>query len=180
MGSPDLVVNISSLPPEGLKFSGFEPQEEINLILKEKGGDFRFSEPIHWELFIFKSHDTISAEAKLSGKYTCLCSRCVKELERSISVDFRHIFIPLKDEMLGEAEDSDEMEELSFYEEEKIDLSPVIHEQILLSLPSKPLCREDCRGLCPKCYHDLNSGPCGCEVDTVDPRLAALKNFKDN
>ena len=68
----------------------------------------------------------------------------------------------------------------SFYEDETIDLGQLIREQFYLSLPMKPLCRPDCRGLCPDCGTDLNAGACGCVERTVDPRWAALAALKDS
>ena len=60
----------------------------------------------------------------------------------------------------------------------EIDLTEAVQEQILLSLPLRPLCREDCKGLCPGCGEDLNKGACGCSGKAVDPRLAVLGNLK--
>ena len=56
-----------------------------------------------------------------------------------------------------------------------LDLAPVLREQIWVAIPMKPLCRPDCKGLCPQCGANLNRGPCGCENDAVDPRLAPLR-----
>ena len=63
------------------------------------------------------------------------------------------------------------------FDGEKIDLEPLFREQFVLAIPFAPLCREDCKGLCPQCGTDLNSGTCSCEKPT-DPRLAALKGLK--
>ena len=56
-----------------------------------------------------------------------------------------------------------------------LDLAPLLREQIWVAIPMKPLCRPDCKGLCPNCGANLNLGPCECETTDVDPRLAALK-----
>ena len=56
-----------------------------------------------------------------------------------------------------------------------IDLTSPLREQIVLAQPVNPICRPDCRGLCAHCGKNLNEGPCECEEETVDPRLAALK-----
>ena len=60
----------------------------------------------------------------------------------------------------------------------KLDLSQLALEDVFLSLPSKLLCKEDCKGICPQCGKNLNEGPCGCKKE-VDPRLAALLDFLD-
>ena len=58
-----------------------------------------------------------------------------------------------------------------------LDLTEALREQILLDLPMRPLCRPDCRGLCIKCGKNLNEGPCDCVQETIDPRLAGLKEL---
>jgi uncharacterized protein len=67
---------------------------------------------------------------------------------------------------------------LSYYEGEEIDLTPLVHEQIILALPTRPLCGEACRGLCPRCGANLNAAPCGCPTaPPADPRLAVLHSL---
>ncbi|HXQ28058.1 MAG TPA: YceD family protein [Gemmatimonadales bacterium] len=62
-----------------------------------------------------------------------------------------------------------------------IDLAPAIREELILAIPAYVVCREDCRGLCPQCGHDLNTGPCGCTPVTTSWRpLAALKDKLSN
>jgi uncharacterized protein len=65
-----------------------------------------------------------------------------------------------------------------WYEGELVDLSPPLRERLLLSLPTLPLCRDDCRGLCARCGSDLNAGPCGCAAEAGDPRLAVLRTLR--
>lgn len=55
-----------------------------------------------------------------------------------------------------------------------VDLAPAVREELLLAVPQYLQCRDDCRGLCPRCGHDLNAGPCGCAPTAVDPRWQAL------
>ena len=61
--------------------------------------------------------------------------------------------------------------------DDQLDLDQLLTEDILLDLPSKFLCSPDCKGLGPICGKNLNQGDCGCEKDTVDPRLAILKEL---
>src|SRR5206468_3309557 len=72
--------------------------------------------------------------------------------------------------------DPDNVDEES-YSGKEIDLRPALREQILLSIPPSPLCKEDCKGLCPVCGKDLNEGDCGHDKTAPDPRWAALKNI---
>ena len=63
----------------------------------------------------------------------------------------------------------------TFYEDDAIDLADLLREQFYLALPMKPLCRQDCKGLCPQCGTNLNTDTCQCQVRWEDPRLAGLK-----
>ena len=72
---------------------------------------------------------------------------------------------------------SRENDDYIFIEDNKLDLLPPVEEQMMLEMPSKTLCREDCLGLCPKCGKNLNEGPCTCEKHETDPRLAVLKTL---
>jgi uncharacterized protein len=67
--------------------------------------------------------------------------------------------------------------DISYYEDDQIDLSDLLREQFYLALPMKPLCRDDCRGLCPQCGVNRNTGTCDCGPGWEDPRLAPLKGL---
>jgi uncharacterized protein len=77
-----------------------------------------------------------------------------------------------------ERELQDEDVETSYYRDDQIDLNELMREQFYLALPMKPLCQEDCQGLCAQCGTNLNTGTCECHPEWVDPRLAALKELK--
>src|ERR671919_630513 len=77
-----------------------------------------------------------------------------------------------------ESEVREEDLETSFYRNEQIDLNELLREQFYLALPMKPLCRDECKGLCPQCGTNLNTGTCDCGPGWEDPRLAALKQLK--
>jgi uncharacterized protein len=78
----------------------------------------------------------------------------------------------------GEAPEDEDVLGLAEYRDEKIDLGEVVREQLYLALPMKPLCREDCKGLCPVCGANRNRETCTCQQEWVDPRMAALKEWK--
>ena len=65
----------------------------------------------------------------------------------------------------------------SYYRDHQIDLNELLREQFYLALPMKPLCRDDCKGLCPQCGTNWNTGVCTCTSGWEDPRLAALKGL---
>ncbi|MBM4129290.1 MAG: DUF177 domain-containing protein, partial [Nitrospira sp.] len=83
------------------------------------------------------------------------------------------------EELKAEEEHELRSEELDmgFYSGGGLDLLDLIKEQVMLNLPMKTLCAELCKGICPQCGADLNTGTCECEAKTIDPRLAVLKNL---
>jgi uncharacterized protein len=78
----------------------------------------------------------------------------------------------------GGTPDGEEAVGIAEYRDDKIDLTEVVREQLYLALPMKPLCREDCKGLCPVCGVNRNRETCTCQEVWVDPRMAALKKWK--
>jgi uncharacterized protein len=113
------------------------------------------------------------------------CSRCLEPFQQPIDSAFDIRYLP-QAENAGAEEREVGSEDLSdaFYRDEQIDLRQLMEEQFYLALPMKPLCREDCKGLCPNCGTNWNETKCNCEVRWEDPRLAGLKALmnrdKDN
>lgn len=117
---------------------------------------------------------------RLQARLSLPCSRCLEpyELPMDAQVDLKFAPAPSPGAQLDdEREISDEDPSLVTYDEPQIDLAQVIREQAYLALPMKPLCREDCQGLCPQCGINRNVATCTCEHQWVDPRLAGLKSL---
>ena len=107
------------------------------------------------------------------------CARCVDPVQYDVKSDFDLLYRPINaDSHPEEASISEAETEISFYQGEGIELEDVLKEQVLLSLPAKMLCREDCKGLCPQCGKNLNQGSCQCETKISDLRWAALEGIK--
>ncbi|MDI6907315.1 MAG: DUF177 domain-containing protein [Thermoanaerobacterales bacterium] len=104
-------------------------------------------------------------EGTVDGEAVLRCGRCLGK--------FRHPFRAALVEKYrqGTAKDADEE---TLPDGERLVLDERLREAVLLALPMRPLCREDCRGLCPKCGKLLNEGPCACPGEDIDPRLAKL------
>ena len=138
------------------------------------------------ELDLYADGAHAFASGTFKGYLTVACSRCVGPVKLALDETLRVTFMPpgeMPDEEEGEAgsEEGPEVrsEDLDLfpYDGEKIDLEPLLREQFVLAIPFAPLCSEECKGLCPQCGIDRNSGTCNCEKP-IDPRLAALKGLK--
>ncbi len=108
-------------------------------------------------------------EASLHVTAVLACDRCLSEVEYPFDLTIiREVLSP---EMAG----ADEREEQdAFMEGYELNVDRLIENEIMLSWPMKVLCRPDCKGLCPVCGKDLNTGACGCDTFVPDPRMAAI------
>ncbi len=121
----------------------------------------------------------VDFNGRLDATASLCCSRCLEPFEQRIRSDFRLILVPEAAELAGGTDDVAEEDVALFYTREgKADVDEIATEQIYLNLPLKPICREDCKGLCSSCGANLNSSPCDCVEETVDPRLAPLLRWR--
>jgi len=106
------------------------------------------------------------------------CDRCLQPVELPVNTDFALEYISGADyESSAAAELTEADMSVSVFDGEAIDIDEIVKEQILLTVPARTLCREDCKGICPECGIDRNTGECSCVTDNIDPRWAALKNL---
>ncbi len=137
------------------------------------------------ELDLYADGTHCFASGTFKGHLTVACGRCVGPVRIPLDEKLLVTFMPPgempsdDDEAAGEdgAEVTEGDLDVFPFDGDKIDLEPLFREQFVLAIPFAPLCREDCKGLCPQCGTDLNSGTCACEKP-IDPRLAALKGLK--
>lgn len=126
-------------------------------------------EPVEVEGAVQNRAGALVLEAELTAKLHLTCDRCTKAFTRDKSVKYETL---LADHL--EDEDSDDIVLLDG--DAQLELDELMTDVFILSLDTKNLCKEDCRGLCPGCGADLNVEPCRCKKET-DPRLAGLAKF---
>jgi len=106
------------------------------------------------------------------------CDRCLQPVELPVNTDFALDYISGAEyESTAAAELTEADLSLSVFDGKAIDIDEIVKEQILLTVPARTLCRDDCKGICPECGIDRNTGECSCVTDNTDPRWAALKNL---
>jgi len=138
--------------------------------------DYRILEPVHLVADLRKDHEKVRIAGRVDTTLELECSRCLEGFRVAVHAPFDLLFLPAASEpALPEQEIEDDDLGTSYYRDGVIDLADVVREQLSLSLPMKPLCQEGCRGLCPECGTNLNSGACDCAPRWEDPRLAPLK-----
>jgi uncharacterized protein len=122
----------------------------------------------------------IRLRGRLSAGLELQCARCLEPVNQQVEREFELLYRPLgadagRDELSVTAAEA----EIGYYQGDGILLEDVLREQVLLALPLKVTCREDCKGLCPHCGKNLNEEQCSCNVPMEDPRWAALKEIRD-
>ena len=170
---------------------------DISRIRSVKGS--RESYRLETDLFDFMNEDwrltqplVIGAEISHQGQFLELkgrihtavrgsCSRCLELVVVPVDCSFAEQLLYAKDVSLFSHLAVDEVEEKYFiYDKDTLDITDIIRESILAVLPQKILCRDDCRGLCPKFGKNLNQGQCDCDLHEVDPRFAILAKLKES
>jgi len=121
----------------------------------------------------------IRLRGRLSTGIELQCARCLEPVQQDIKRDFELLYRPLgADAGRDELSVTDAEAEIGYYQGDGILLEDVLREQVLLALPLKVTCREDCKGLCLHCGKNLNEEQCSCAVPMEDPRWAALKEVR--
>lgn len=170
--SPEPLELNEALPPEGIEYAPdvrqvgpLALQGRAELIVEHRGP----------REFV----EDIRLRARFAGRFELLCARCLTTVERDLSGDFDLIFRPAgADATGGEHAISEDETEIGYYERSGLLLEDAVREQVLLALPARTLCRETCKGLCPRCGADLNASECGCGNTSADPRWGALAGLE--
>ena len=164
--------------PKEIKF--FENIEELNkLYQRDSDPDFGFPPRLAVDLVYYRSGPEIFFNGSFRGQFTGYCGRCLENYSFTLDKSFAFVLTPepIRSERGAEELHSGELG-LSYYSTDEIDLAPLIAEQVILALPTRPLCSEDCRGLCEQCGINLNREACDCSVESGDPRMAIFRTLK--
>jgi uncharacterized protein len=139
--------------------------------------DYRLLAPVRLNGTVSRSRAAVGIAGEASTKLELACSRCLERYPLDVTAHFDLTYRPSGERPDGgdEVEVADEDIDTAYYDEGRIDLAELVHEQLYLALPMKPLCKDDCQGLCPVCGVNRNTAPCSCETRWIDPRLAGLK-----
>jgi uncharacterized protein len=175
MEHSDFVVLLNKIPPEGL-------EREFEIANPAAAGielSVPLAAPIRAHFEVERLGNEIRVHGTVGTSVRLECSRCLAPFAHEVDADVDAMFAPQSKD-----EDEEHQHELAPDElevqplvEGGADLRGVIAEHIHLALPLKPLCRESCVGLCPRCGREAAAGHCGCEPAGVDPRWEALKKL---
>lgn len=152
---------------------GTQKQVSYNLSMQEIeiDGFYPFKTPVEMIATAQNRAGLVSLVINANFTFTLPCARCFEETETCFKYAFTHKLV-----VSLEGDSDDDYIETPDY---TLELDQLVKADILLELPSRILCKTDCKGLCPKCGYNLNTGNCGCDTKTVDPRLEILKQLID-
>ena len=128
---------------------------------------------------LMRTNRSILAKGELATGVELTCSRCLGLFKYPLKMNLEEEYYPTADVDTGAPlAVPDEPGSFTIGENHILDLTEAVRQYALLAIPMKPLCKENCAGLCTICGQNLNQGPCGCPVKSADPRWAELSKLK--
>ncbi len=134
---------------------------------------------VEGEIELTHGGSSVSARGWLRVPIRLECSRCLVEFVQVLQISvneecaLEQVHTP-EAQLIARGKEG----QIPILNEEDVDLSELVRQLVAMEVPSRPLCRDDCAGLCPRCGRPLSSGPCPCGEDEIDPRWSALRDLK--
>ena len=170
-------VDLKDLAHEKISFQGaFEPGT-----VDFSSDNIRQTGLLEWSASAERPGGEIRINGSLKATVELMCSRCLDTARLDIAKSF-DLFFRQRDELMFDEDDEIELAEwdtrTAFFTGTQVAIGEILREQILLALPMKALCRVDCKGLCPTCGTNLNSGSCHCPKEQFSPYMGTLMELK--
>jgi uncharacterized protein len=163
-----MIIKVSDLPDEGLTLAN--PAE---LVAPFADRSWRLE---RLRLHVSREGQDVLVVGELGASLPLTCGRCLEEFRAEVNqaVDARYVPRPA---VPSDVELAPDDLDLDFYQNDELNVAALVETETSLALPMKPLCREDCRGLCPVCGANRNLTPCTCPPRPPDARLAVLRDL---
>ncbi len=147
---------------------------EVSEVVSIAGGDSM----VEGKVTLVRTDRGILTEATLHTEVEVTCSRCLSLFDYPLTLSIEEEYFPITDVVSGISLSlPEEPGCFTIDEHHVLDLTEAIRQYALLAIPMKPLCGQDCAGLCPTCGHNLNQGPCDCLPQQADPRRSKLNKL---
>ena len=172
-----MIFNVSQLLKEPTGFTRAFTVDET-LPFQEFGNDSR----IVGDVRMLRTDKGIWVEARLSSHIRCSCSRCLLDFDQPVELDVQEEFLPRVDVSTGSrlVGTSDFTEDFHISQNHILDLAEAAKQYIEMNTPMKPVCTEQCKGICLRCGVDLNEEECRCQGSQIDPRWGALLDLANS
>ncbi|HPD16191.1 MAG TPA: DUF177 domain-containing protein [Planctomycetota bacterium] len=139
-----------------------------------------FEHGVQVSVTVTRMQEDVLANGRASTVATAECSRCLDPVPVELRGEFEALFVPetgAYGQRMGRRDFEWGDQRVNFYTEMTVDLTEEIRQCLLLELPMKPLCRTDCKGLCPQCGHNRNEGPCSCRTEEPEDPWEKLRSL---
>jgi uncharacterized protein len=169
-----LVLEVARIPPEGLELTEDLTPGAVHV---ESGEEFALGSGGSLRCRVERGDDeSVHVRGHLGASVVLACGRCLESFTLPIQQEVEVFYLPQRP---GEGEEEDiELKDrdmiVAYYTAGQVDLGELVREQLYLTLPMKRVCREECRGLCPRCGKNRNHEGCTCPTEETDPRLVPL------
>lgn len=156
---------------------GLSDFPELDVLARNNGPLYR--EPIRFELRLQRCGQLVELDGRMDARVRLNCARCLTVFEASLGENFNLTFSPVTDQP-----DPDEVEleaqelGLVLYRDDVLQLDEVLLEQLIMAIPIRPQCSDDCLGLCPECGLNLNEAQCQCEKKMFNNQFSALAGIR--
>lgn len=178
-----MYIRVTEIPREGMDLAGARGNSWIGHLLDGMDpsplGSIRI---LSATLFLSLEGRDLEASGSFVAEGECPCDRCSDPVKVRMRKEFRTRFVPRDHGPAGSGDLEllpDDLD-LGFYDGAGIEVDDIFWEQVALSLPAKVLCREECKGLCPRCGADRNREECGCPAETAGTPFDVLKTLLRN
>ncbi len=140
---------------------------EVDGVIDVTGGGK--DSPVRGEVSLTRTDRSILVKGVVDSGVELTCSRCLNQFNYPLTLNIEEEYFPTTDIISGASlPPSDDPDRFTIDEHHVLDLTEALRQCAVLAIPMKPLCREDCAGLCPNCGHNLNLGPCSCPPQGAD------------
>lgn len=162
------------------------PEDGLHLTFEDMPGllseieECRIQDAAKGEIFIHCVDGEVHLNGKVAAMIVIKCDRCLEEYNQEIDTSFFYVLVPVQSvEGKKEIALGKEDMEVSLYDGAKIQIGEIFREQILLQIPMRHVCREDCKGICSGCGADLNREECRCRTETLNNPFSMLKKLRE-
>lgn len=152
--------------------SSLDIEYSLDLSSVEFSGVYPLKKPVNINGTVSNKASLVRFQAVITYEYDAPCDRCGIDTVRPQTVKV--------DKSLAAAIEGEDSDTILLVPDMKLDIDEFVYSEVIVSLPMKHLCKDDCRGICSKCGKNLNDGKCDCPEKEIDPRFSALAELLNN
>lgn len=166
-------INVSQLLQEPIGSLRDYQVDEVADITGDSKGSL-----LHGTCELLRTQRSILVKCRLNTEIELTCSRCLNTFQHPLTLNFEEEYLPTVDVASGVPLPVSEEAVFTIDEHHILDITEAVRQYALLAIPMKPLCTDDCAGLCQNCGQNLNQGRCDCPVQDIDPRWSKLTGLR--